>query len=57
MDKKKVLILGTKLMHYRIPILNIVAEEYDLTLIYSLPRKASENEIEQCKFNTRFIPV
>lgn len=34
-DKKKVLILYNKLLHYRLPIFNILAQKYDLTVAYS----------------------
>lgn len=36
-DKPKVLILNEKLMEYRIPIYDLLAEKFDLTLGYSYP--------------------
>ncbi len=53
--KKKVLILYNKLFHYRIPIFNILAQKYDLTVIYSY--KTSEKYRAQCNFNTKYIPI
>lgn len=35
MEKKKLLVLYNKLMHYRMPILNILAEKYDMTVAYA----------------------
>ena len=46
-SKKKVLILYNKLFHYRIPIFNILADKYDLTVVYSY--KANEKDLAQCK--------
>ncbi len=36
MEKLKVLVLYNKLFHYRVPIFNLLAEKYDLTVAYSL---------------------
>lgn len=52
---KKVLILYNYLFHYRIPIWNILAKEYDLTVMYSYPAKAEL--IKQCNFKTKYLPV
>jgi glycosyltransferase involved in cell wall biosynthesis len=42
-------------MHYRIPILNILAQKYNLTVGYSyLP---SNNEVEKCNFTTQYFPL
>ena len=54
-SKKKVLILYNKLFHYRIPIFNILADKYDLTVVYSY--KANEKDLAQCNFKTKFIPI
>ena len=35
MDKKKVLIIYPQLFRYRIPIFNMLAEQYDLTVLHS----------------------
>lgn len=35
MPKKKLLILYNKLLHYRMPIFNLLAEKYDLTVAYN----------------------
>ena len=53
--KKKLLILYNKLFHYRIPIFNLLAEEYDLTVVYSY--NSNEKIISQCNFKTKFIPI
>lgn len=55
MSKPSVLILYNYLFHYRIPIWNILAEKYNLKVIYSYPAK--EEVIKQCNFETEFIPV
>lgn len=55
MSKPSVLILYNYLFHYRIPIWNILAETYDLKVIYSYPAK--EDVITQCNFETEYIPV
>ena len=54
-SKKKLLILYNKLFHYRIPIFNILAQKYDLTVVYSF--KSNEEDIFQCNFKTKFIPI
>lgn len=54
-NKKKVLILYNKLFHYRIPIFNLLASKYDLTVSYSY--NTSEYVIAQCNFKTIFIPI
>lgn len=53
--KKKVIILYNKLFHYRIPIFNILAQYYDLTVVYSYPAK--EEDVSQCQFNTIYVPI
>ena len=55
MHRLSVLILYNYLFHYRIPIWNILAEKYDLKVIYSYPAK--EDVIKQCDFETEYIPV
>ena len=44
--KPKVVIVNEKLMDYRIPIYNILAEKYDLTFVYSYPLKAIANDVK-----------
>lgn len=51
--KKRVLVLYNKLFHYRIPIFNLLAEKYDLTVAYSLD---SNFNIDDVKFSTIQIP-
>jgi len=51
--KKKVLILYNNLFHYRIPIFNILAERYDLTVAYSFGKDTRE----ELKFKTLKLPV
>ena len=53
--KKKVVILYNKLFHYRIPIFNLLAQKYDLTVVYSYP--ANEDDIAQCQFKTVYVPI
>lgn len=53
--KKKVTILYNKLFHYRIPIFNLLAEQYDLTVVYSYPAK--DEDISQYKFKTIYVPI
>lgn len=53
--KKKVIILYNKLFHYRIPIFNLLAQNYDLTVVYSYPAK--KEDVAQCQFNTIYIPI
>ena len=55
MGRKSVLVLYNYLFHYRIPIWNILAEKYDLKVIYSYPAK--EEVVKQCDFETEYIPV
>ena len=55
MQKKRVLILYNKIFHYRIPIWNILAQQYDLTVAYS--EKATDEEIARCAFKTMYIPM
>lgn len=55
MTKPKVLILYNYLFHYRIPIWNILAEKYDIKVVYSYPAK--DDVIRQCNFETEYIPV
>lgn len=55
MTKPTVLILYNYLFHYRVPIWNILAEKYDLKVIYSY--RAKEEVIQQCNFETEYIPV
>ena len=52
-QKKKVLVLYNKLFHYRIPIFNLLAEKYDLTVAYSIDSKFNAEEV---KFKTIKIP-
>ena len=51
--KKKVLILYNNLFHYRIPIFNLLAERYDLTVAYSLGKESGED----LKFEIVKLPV
>ena len=53
--KKKVIILYNKLFHYRIPIFNLLAKKYDLTVVYSYPAK--EEDVAQCQFKTIYVPI
>ncbi len=53
--KKKVLILYNKLFHYRLPIFNLLAKKYDLTVAYSY--QTSEKIVSQCDFKILFLPV
>lgn len=53
--KNKVIILYNKLFHYRIPIFNLLAQKYDLTVVYSYPAK--EEDIAQCQFKTIYVPI
>ena len=53
--KKKVIILYNKLFHYRIPIFNLLAQKYDLTVVYSYPTK--EENVAQCQFKTMYVPI
>lgn len=53
--KLRVLILYNKLFHYRIPIFNILAQKYDLTVAYSY--KPSDDLILKCNFETLFLPI
>lgn len=55
MSKPSVLILYNFLFHYRIPIWNILAEKYNLKVIYSYPAK--DEVIKRCNFETEYIPV
>lgn len=55
MKKKSVLILYNNLFHYRVPIWNILAKDYDIKVVYSYPAK--KEIIEQCDFETEYIPV
>ena len=53
--KKRIVVLYNKILHYRTPIFNILAEKYDLTLVYAEPAK--ERDLAQCNFKTILIPV
>ena len=55
MKNAKVLVLYNYLFHYRVPIWNILAQKYDLKVIYSYPAK--KEVIKQCNFETEYIPV
>jgi len=59
--KPKVVIVNEKLMDYRIPIYNILAEKYDLTFVYSYPLKGIAHDIKfnliQIKTPKRFGPI
>lgn len=48
--KYKVLFLYNYLFHYRIPIWNILAEAFDLTVAYTYPAK--QKDIDRCNFET-----
>lgn len=53
-DKKlKVLMLGKQVIHYRVPILNILSQYFDLTVAYTLPVRAET--LEKCTFPTIFL--
>lgn len=51
MSKPKVVIVNEKLMDYRVPIYNLLAEKYDLTFVHSSPFK----EETKIKFTTKKI--
>ena len=51
--KKKVLILYNNLFHYRIPIFNLLAERYDLTVAYSFGNAPGDD----LKFQIVKLPV
>lgn len=55
MEQKKILILYNKLFHYRIPIFNILAQKYDLTVSYSY--KPNVEDLKLCNFKTNYLPV
>lgn len=42
-------------MHYRIPVYNLIAEEFDFTVMYSANVK--KELLDQCSFNTKFLPT
>lgn len=54
-SRKKILILYNKLFHYRIPIFNILAKKYDITVVYSY--ETSSEILSQCEFQTQYIPI
>lgn len=54
-NKRKVLFLTNTIKHYRVPILNILAQKYDLTVLYS--EKTSDEVIEDCNFKTILSPT
>jgi glycosyltransferase involved in cell wall biosynthesis len=51
--KKKVLILYNNLFHYRIPIFNLLAERYDLTVAYTYGKAPNED----VKFQIEKLPA
>lgn len=53
MGKKRILILYNKLFHYRVPIFEILAEHYDLTVAYSIGKPQDL----PYKFKTIFLPI
>lgn len=50
--KPKVLILHNRIMHYRVPVLNLLAQECDLTFAYCLGEPA-----EGCQFKLIHLPT
>ena len=52
---KKVLFLTNTIKHYRVPILNIIADKYDLTVLYS--QQTEKEVIKECNFKTIFSPT
>ena len=52
---KKVLFLTNTIKHYRVPILNIIANKYDLTVLYS--QQTEKEVIKECNFKTIFSPT
>lgn len=52
-NKIKVLILTNSLLHYRVPIFNILAEKCNLTVCYSIGEYKTSNE----KFNVLKLPI
>lgn len=54
-QKVKVLILGNRIMHYRVPIFNILSEIFDVTVVYSYPLDFMI--AVQCKFKTLHLPA
>lgn len=50
----KVLILYNNLFHYRIPVWNILAQSYDLTVAYTYDAK--QKDIDMCNFETIQLP-
>lgn len=53
-NKPKVLILYNRLFHYRVPVWNILAEQCDLTVTYSL---GSVPEGIDIRFKTKYLPM
>ena len=51
----KVLILYNKLFHYRVPIFNLLAEKYDLTVAYSI--ESSSNDNKNYNFKVIKLPI
>ena len=51
-SRKKVLIIFSKLQHYRIPILNILSDKYDITVLHS----GKKNECPDLKFSQKIVP-
>ncbi|MFK7813545.1 MAG: glycosyltransferase family 4 protein [Maribacter sp.] len=41
----KVLIIYNRIWHYRVPIFNLLAEKYDLTVTYSIDKDVDEDEV------------
>lgn len=56
MNKKRVLIFQNKIMHYRLPIFNILGNYYDLTLLYSSGPEPSPGNYKVEKLATFSLP-
>lgn len=57
MRKLKVLFLHNRLMHYRLPIWNILAEKCDFTVAYSEGEPFPPEEEKKCKFKILHLPA
>lgn len=49
---KKILLIQNVISHYRVPVYNLIAENYDLTVMYSNGKVPDD-----CKFKTLHVPV
>ncbi|EPE2652125.1 glycosyltransferase family 4 protein [Vibrio fluvialis] len=53
MKKKKLLVVQERLMHYRVDLFNLIAQEYDLTVVST----EIESSINTGKFKFRFVKL